>query len=175
MSQNGYGLGQFSVHIHTADEEGFKPAPTICSTLLRWHIDHGSRFQNHVTKYTSSTSNVDSSQKTYLFKPTVNYLGFTLMAKGIKPNAAKVAVVHNWPRPHDKKSTSATLSFGLYYSRFIQGYAQKMGALYDVIGSGLWKWTVDQQQAFDKLKVLLTSDPILRRPNFSLMFIVQTD
>ena len=38
-----------------------------------------------------------------------------------------------------------------------------------------WVWSKKCQEDFDELKARLTSDPVLRLPNFSLPFILTTD
>ena len=39
----------------------------------------------------------------------------------------------------------------------------------------LWYWGAGQQSAFEEFKKRLTSAPVLRFPDFSLQFVIQTD
>ena len=38
-----------------------------------------------------------------------------------------------------------------------------------------WDWGIEQNEAFEKIKELLTSAPILTCPDFSLLFQLETD
>ena len=44
--------------------------------------------------------------------------------------------------------------------------------LIKLMRSGLWKWSTPQHQAFNKLKLALTIDLVLRLPNFERQFVV---
>ncbi|KAL3683098.1 hypothetical protein R1sor_001120 [Riccia sorocarpa] len=116
-----------------------------------------------------------SPEKTFPFMPYLNYLGFRILKDVIIPNLDKTACITSWPQPHDKKSTLSFLNFGLYYKKWIEAFAAKMSALYDVTGATEWRWTAEQEKAFRLLKECLLKPPILRHPNFALKFIVQTD
>ena len=47
--------------------------------------------------------------------------------------------------------------------------------LYRVTGKNEFRWDTEQQQAFEKIKELLTSAPVLTMPNGHDAFILDTD
>lgn len=61
------------------------------------------------------------------------------------------------------------------YRKFIAHYAQIAAPLTDLLLKEGFAWTSESQQAFGKLKVTLTSAPVLVYPNFNETFVVETD
>ena len=64
-----------------------------------------------------------------------------------------------------------------YYRRYIQGFADVTAPLHEVTkgGAGRFTWTVEAEHAFQTLKRLLCTSPILAMPDFTLPFILYTD
>ena len=74
------------------------------------------------------------------------------------------------------------LAFTNYYHKFIKKYAKVAKPLYKLISSenvarklNLIKWEQECQEAFDKLKELCTSTPILAYADFGKPFKLHTD
>ena len=73
---------------------------------------------------------------------------------------------------------SAFLGLTSYYRRFIPDYATVALPLTDLVKNSCpnkVQWSQSCAEAFQKLKDLLCSSPILKSSNFSLPFVVQTD
>lgn len=62
-----------------------------------------------------------------------------------------------------------------YYRRFIRGYRIVSKPLTDLLKKENFIWSNTAQEAFDKLKIALTSAPVLVLPDFSLPFIIEID
>ena len=62
-----------------------------------------------------------------------------------------------------------------YYRRFIYNYAQKAQALNRMLKANNFHWTDEAREAFDALKRAITSAPVLRLPDFSQEFDLETD
>lgn len=63
-----------------------------------------------------------------------------------------------------------------YYRKFIPGFSKIAELLNRLLKKrAIYRWTNDQQGAFEKLKGCLTSAPILAYPNFEKPFVVYTD
>ena len=60
-----------------------------------------------------------------------------------------------------------------YYRRFMKDYAEIAKPMFSLINR--FEWTKEATTSFEKLKKLLASTPILRSPNWDLMFHVHTD
>jgi hypothetical protein len=57
----------------------------------------------------------------------------------------------------------------------VKGYALVCKPLHEALQKTRFKWEQEQQIAFDKLKTLMSTPPVLVLPNFSLPFILETD
>ena len=119
----------------------------------------------------------------------VSYLGYTVSDKGVSTDPDKVAVVKEWKVPESVKELRSFLGFASYYRRFIKNFAKIAGPLHDLQNTCLHnikknkgkcrpfseQWNIDHQVAFDKLRILLTTAPVLGYADFTKPFIVETD
>ena len=92
----------------------------------------------------------------------VEYLGFHISPAGISMDPKKVSDVLDWTTPSNTKQLRGFLGFANFYRRFILGYSDVARPLYDLLRKDTpWNWTTNQQKAFDHLKQLFTTGPIL--------------
>ena len=110
------------------------------------------------------------------------YLGHEISKNGIQTDGHKVKAIKNWAVPIMVTELRSFLGFTNYYRCFIKGYAKDALPLYDQISSNnathkKWKiqWTDECQKAFDRLKVLCTSVPILAFADFTKPFKLHTN
>ena len=132
-----------------------------------------------------------SPSKTKLFFTEVLFAGAMIGPSGIKPNLDKVAAVVNWPEPQDVQDLMAFLGLTNYFRRLINDYARIAAPLTDLtrnlqidIPKRGWKarkgaykcalqsislkdkWTSEHQRAFVTLKIILSSEPVVRSPQY---------
>ena len=63
-----------------------------------------------------------------------------------------------------------------WYLRFVQDFSTIVAPLTQLTKKGEhWRWSTENQQAFETLKEKLTHSPILSCPDFSREFTLQTD
>ena len=92
-----------------------------------------------------------------IFADKVEYFGFVLSAKGIKPNLWKVEAVMNMPRPGNRYELLSFLGIVNYYRKFIPEMATLCFPLNDLLKSDvLWLWSEKCECIFQKLKESLT-------------------
>ncbi|CAM4632148.1 unnamed protein product [Lepidochelys kempii] len=106
------------------------------------------------------------------------YPGHQVGQGTINPLQAKVNAIQNWPVPKSKKQVQSFLGLARYYRRFVPHYSQIATPLTDMTRKqqpNAFQWTEKCQKAFNQLKAALTSDPVLRAPDFSLPFVENTD
>ena len=106
------------------------------------------------------------------------YLGHVVGNGGVCPEAAKVLAVDAFPQPQTKKQVRAFLGLAGYYRKFIPNFATIAAPLTDLTRRSSptrVPWSPDCQHAFEQLKNSLRSFPILRSPDFSKPFLLQTD
>jgi hypothetical protein len=92
-------------------------------------------------------------------------LGYIVSQRGIEPNPEKVAAIE-WMGPiQDLKGVQNVLGCLATLSRFISQLGEKGLPLYRLLKKHeRFSWTVEAQEALDKLKEMLTHAPILRPP-----------
>ena len=107
---------------------------------------------------------------------TVEYLGMIVKPGQLAMDPVKLNSIAQWPTPSKVKDVRSFLGFANFYRRFIPNYSTIARPLIDLTKKNLpWDWTSSQQQAFDKLKGLFLSQPVLRIPNLSSPFAIATD
>ena len=58
----------------------------------------------------------------------------------------------------------------------MRGFSEMAHPLTELTRAGVeWKWSTSQHQAFNRLKLALTTAPVLRLPDFERQFVVTTD
>lgn len=107
-----------------------------------------------------------------------HYLGHVVGQGLVKPEECKLTAVKTYPQPETKKDVRSFLGLAGYYRRFIPKFAEIAAPLSDLTKKLMPNkviWTPKHEQAFVKLKSLLTSRPVLHSPDTNKMFILQTD
>lgn len=115
-------------------------------------------------------------RKLELCKDSVKFLGYIISSNGLLINPDKVQAVLDYPEPKNIKQLMTFLGMTSFYSKFIPYYADIAEPLNYLKRKDIkYIWGKNQQAAFDKLKLKLTSPSVLKFPNFSKKFILQTD
>ena len=124
--------------------------------------------------------------KCFFFRNEIEYLGHVVSGKGISTNPKKIEAVTKWPTPKTVYDVRSFLGFVGYYRRFIKNFSKITKPIREVI-TGLEnqskraakktyiEWTDAAESAFEALKTMCVSTPILAYPNYQLPFILHTD
>ena len=135
-----------------------------------------SRLRQHGLKLKPSKCNI--------LQKEVKYLGHIVSEEGVATDPEKTEAVRDWPIPKTKKEVRRFLGFTGYYRRFIKDYAKIAKPLFGLIGgkkgtarkpSPPFIWDQECQKAFEHLRRLMMSTPVLAYPDFTQPFILQTD
>ena len=114
--------------------------------------------------------------KCEFLKDQVDYLGFEVSPGGIKASPGKIKAVIEWPRPKSVHDVRSFLGLATYYRRFVRGFSEMARPLMELTRAGAeWKWSTSQHEAFNRLKLELTTAPVLKLPDFERQFVVTTD
>ena len=124
--------------------------------------------------------------KCFFFRDEIEYLGHVVSGKGISTNPKKIEAVTKWPTPKTVYDVRSFLGFVGYYRRFIKNFSKITKPIREVI-TGLEnqskraakktyvEWTDIADSAFETLKTMCVSTPILAYPDYQLPFILHTD
>jgi hypothetical protein len=144
------------------------------------HVDHVrsvlDRLRQH--QYYAKLSKCD------FFKKELKFLGHIVSPEGIKPDPAKVRIVQEWPELKTVTDIRSFLGLTNYFRKFIEGYSGMAAPLHDLTKGGVsrrkGKFTEPpigdaHRQAFESLKIALTTAPVLALPDFTKPFRIITD
>ena len=108
----------------------------------------------------------------------MEYLGLILSQGQVAMDPVKVAGVRDWPVPQNITEVKSFLGFINFYRRFIADFSHVAKPLNHLTKQDTeWSWKPDgpEQAAFDQLKHLITSTPILVLPDQGKRFRLETD
>ncbi len=107
---------------------------------------------------------------------SVVYLGHRILPNGIMAHWAKVVAILEMPNPTDVHTLRSFIRLCNYYRIYVQDFSTIVHPLYALLKKDVaWTWNEEAQEAFTTLKEKLSKFPILRRPDFSKVFILHTD
>jgi len=106
----------------------------------------------------------------------VNFLGVVMGQGKIEMEEEKVKGVLNWPVPKTVRDIRKFLELTNYYRRFIRNFAALAKPLNMLTRKDeKWKWEEAQQKAFEQLKGIFTTRPLLIAPDLDKEFRVEAD
>uniref|UniRef100_A0A8C1U5W3 Gypsy retrotransposon integrase-like protein 1 n=1 Tax=Cyprinus carpio TaxID=7962 RepID=A0A8C1U5W3_CYPCA len=144
----------------------------VFSPSLQVHIQHVRRVLQRLLENRLFVK----AEKCSFHAQSVTFLGSVISAEGISMDPAKVQAVTDWPVPDSRTALQRFLGFANFYRRFIRNFSQVAAPLTALTSSkSSFVWTESAQSAFERLKNLFSTAPILITPNTSNQFIVEVD
>ena len=105
----------------------------------------------------------------------VLYLRIIVGRHGIKMDPAKVAAVKDWARPENVKDVQSFLGFTDFYHQLIKGFSDIARPLTALTNEIRWNWIKECQEAFNNLKILIYTAPVLALYNLNKKCIIKTN
>ena len=106
----------------------------------------------------------------------IGFLGVIIGPNGIEMEKEKMDEVLSWLEPKNVKDVRKFLGLANYYRRFIKDFAQIARPMNMLMRKDVkWQWGGEQQKAFDKLKEIFTTRPVLAAPDLDKEFRVEAD
>ncbi|KAI3375212.1 hypothetical protein L3Q82_021717 [Scortum barcoo] len=94
----------------------------------------------------------------------------------VQADPAKVRAVAEWPIPTNRKLLQRFLGFANFYRRFIRNYSQEAAPLTALTSpSRPFVWSEEAEKAFNRLRTLFTTAPVLVQPDPAQQFVVEVD
>lgn len=92
----------------------------------------------------------------------VIFLGHWIGQNQIRPVNSNISAIQNYPAPKNLKTLRRFIGKVTYYHRFIPNRSDLLAPLYDLTRKGVaYIWTVETQNAFEQVKLILISPPTL--------------
>ena len=115
-------------------------------------------------------------RKCEFLREEVKFLGHVMSRDGLRPAADNTEKIKNYPTPRNVKETRTFLGICTYYRKFCENFAKLAKPLFNLTAkSTKFEWGESQNTAFQTLKQILTSEPLLIFPDFTKPFYLQTD
>jgi len=106
----------------------------------------------------------------------IGFLGVIIGCNRIEMEKEKVNGVLSWPEPKNMKDIRKFLGLANYYRRFIKDFAQVARPMNVLTRKDVkWQWREEQQKAFNELKRIFTTKPVLAAPDLDKEFRVEAD
>lgn len=106
----------------------------------------------------------------------VDYLGLKISPGHIGMDPVKVSGVTDWPVPRNVRHVNQFLGFCNFYRRFVEDYAGITRPLENLKRKDVaWRWGVEEQAAFERLKAAFVEAPVLVMPDMDAPFRVEAD
>ncbi|KAL0155123.1 hypothetical protein M9458_049386, partial [Cirrhinus mrigala] len=116
-------------------------------------------------------------EKCEFHKSSVQFLGYNINSEGVLMDQGKVDAIQNWPQPDSIKALQRFLGFANFYRRFIKDYSSIIAPLTSLLRGKLKRLTWDPaaHEAFQHIKKLFSTAPLLHHPKPNLPFTVEAD
>lgn len=101
-------------------------------------------------------------EKCFFLQTQIDYLGYEITEEGIRPGSKKIEAVAKYEQPNNQHELRMFLGLTGYFRKFVRDYASISFDLYSLLKKdAVWQWSPVQQKAFNHLKEVLTSRPLL--------------
>lgn len=115
-------------------------------------------------------------KKSHFLQAEIEYLGHIVGQGQLKASPGKISAVVDMPPPSNQKQVKSFIGACAWFKRFIPSFSTVCEPLTRLLKKNQpWNWGDEQKAAFQDLKQCLTTSPILRCPDFSLPFTIETD
>ena len=110
------------------------------------------------------------------FRMKVQFLGHIVSKNGLEVDHSKIEAVQKFPVPRSQTEVKSFLGLASDYRRFLPKFAEIARPLYKASETSTkFEWAPEAQDAFESLKLKLTSTPILAFPCLKEPYILYTD
>ena len=102
-------------------------------------------------------------EKLELKSTEIPFIGHPLTTEGVKPDPCKVEAIQKMERPAGVAAVQRLIGLLKYLSKFLSKLSQLCEPLRRLTHKDVeWTWSTEQEQAFESIKQVVTSAPVLR-------------
>ncbi|KAL2082452.1 hypothetical protein ACEWY4_022270 [Coilia grayii] len=139
-------------------------------------------WEDHVCHIRQLLERLDSAglvvnlPKCELGKGQVMYLGHQVGQGSVSPRAAKIQAILDLPAPRTRRQLMRLLGMCGFYRKFVPNFASVTEPLTNLLRKGVkFAWSEGCQSALDKVKAILSCEPVLVAPDFQVPFRLAVD
>ena len=137
--------------------------------------DHLVRLRRVPTKFAEVNLTVNLA-KSEFGHAEVTFLGNVVGSGWVKPLGTKIQAILEYPPPSNRRELMRFLGMAGYYRRFCQNFSVITAPLTSLLKKGQeYVWSTSCQDAFTKVKSVLTSLPVMLVLNFQKQFMLMVD
>ncbi|KAI2645968.1 Transposon Tf2-8 polyprotein [Labeo rohita] len=116
-------------------------------------------------------------EKCEFHKSSVQFLDYNINSEGVLLDQGKVDAIQNWPQPDSMKALQCFLGFANFYRRFIKDHSSIIAPLTSLLRGKPRRltWDPTAHEAFQHIKKLFSTAPLLHHPDPNLPFTVEAD
>ena len=117
-----------------------------------------------------------SGAKCTFAQPSVEFLGFTMSHEGVTPAQKHVEALLTYPVPRTNAQVKTFLGLVNFFRSWVPNRGDLLAPLQKLTRhDARFIWTPACQEAFERIREILTSHPVLAYPDFDKHFVVATD
>ena len=143
----------------------------ICSSTLTAHLNH----LQSVFDALCSHQLVANVKKCAFGQNKIDYLSHVIDSQGVSTDPSKIQAIIDWPTPVTLRTLRGFLVLTGYYKKFVRNYSSLAWPLTQQLKKDAFHWNSEVEDAFQKLKDIMISLPVLALPDFSQEFVIETD
>ena len=143
-------------------------------TTGHW-TDHLSKLNAVFERLTQAGLKVNAA-KSFFGKDSLEYLGYWVTRNRIQPLEKKVQAIKQIATPTNKKQLRRFIGLVNYYRNMWMHCSDVLAPLTELTSKeAKWKWTDVHDQAFNKMKCIISKETLLAYPDFNDQFVIHTD
>jgi hypothetical protein len=101
-------------------------------------------------------------EKIRMRRESTCYMGHVLTSSGLRPDSRKIEAILQMPIPEDKKALQRALGMATYLARYCPNFSATVSPLRELLHSANeFRWDIRHTEAFDRMKAMLASEPVL--------------
>jgi len=144
----------------------------IASRTLEEHLQHIER----VLRRFREKGVTVKLKKSEFIRDEVKFLGYVLGTGGIRVDEERIERIKEFKEPRNKKELLSFLGLCNYYRKFRDKYSELTAKFGDILsGKKEWRWNEEHKKTFEKIKEEFLKVIVLKHPDFSKEFYINTD
>jgi hypothetical protein len=143
----------------------------IYSETLNEHIKHVEAVVQRLKQYNLKVK----LSKCKIVQQKIQYLSHVISHCHIQPSTEKVKDLNKFQTPLNYSQIHSFIGLASYYRKFVKNFASIISPLLRAAQNKHITWTEECQNAFNAIKMSLQAEPILKLPDFTKSFSLNTD